>query len=171
MKPLLPGLLLLSLAQSAFSQGAGAPGGPAAEAAYCASLAGQIAELQKAKANVEQLNERVTTSLGVNPQSENFIIPQMMERVDAQRREAEALRLNIEVRKGSILSEWDAALGADTERYNRLLAGIKRDLAEIQSRQDTAMQQISLNRATYGYDQAVGALERLQAQFASRGCK
>jgi hypothetical protein len=163
-KPLLPGLLFLSLAQNAFSQ---AP----ADAAYCASLAGQMTELQKTKANVEQLNERATTSLGVNPQSENFIVPQAMERVDAQRREAESLRSNIEVRRGSFLSEWDAALGADTERYNRLLAGIKRDLAEIQSRQDMALQQITLNKATYGYDQAVAALERLQALFASRGCR
>jgi hypothetical protein len=163
-KPLLPALVFVSLAQNAFSQ---AP----ADTAYCASLAGQMAELQRIKANVEQLNERATTSLGVNPQAENFIVPQVMERVEAQRREAEALRLNIDVRRGSFLSDWDAALGADTEKYNRLLAGIKRDLAEIQSRQDAAMQQISLNKATYGYDQAVGALERLQSLHASRGCK
>ena len=39
---------------------------------HCANLAGQIAELQGAKARIEQLNERATTSLGVNPQSENF---------------------------------------------------------------------------------------------------
>src|SRR4051812_18079138 len=108
MKRLSPALILLPLAQHAFSQGAN-PAAPVADA-YCASLLGQIAEAQNAKANVEQLNERATTSLGVNPQSENFIIPQMMERVDAQRREADTLRINIEVRKGSILSEWDAAL-------------------------------------------------------------
>jgi hypothetical protein len=168
-KALSPLLLAVSLAQSAFAQGTGGPGAP--DPAPCASLAGQIAELQGAKAKVEQLNERATTSLGVNPQSENFVIPQIMERVEAERREAEALRQSIEVRKASILYEWDAGLRTDAERYNALLAAIKRDLAEIQSRQDTAMQQISLNKATHGYDQAVGALERLQALFAARGCK
>jgi hypothetical protein len=166
-KALLPRLLAVVLAPSAFAQGTGGPG----DTAYCVALAGQIAELQGAKAKIEQLNERATTSLGVNPQSENFVIPTIMERIEAQRREAESLRQSIEVRRGSILSEWDAALAADAEKYNRLLAGIKRDLAEIQSRQDAAMQQISLNKATHGYDQAVGALERLQAVFASRGCR
>jgi hypothetical protein len=169
-KPLLSRLIFLALAQDAFAQ-AGSAAGPAGDVAYCASLAGQIAELQGAKARVEQLNERATTSLGVNPQSENFVIPQIMERVEAQRRDAEALRQSIEVRKSSILSEWDAGLRTDTEKYNALLAGIKRDLAEIQSRQDAAMQQISLNRATHGYDQAVGTLERLQALSAARGCR
>ena len=67
MKPLLPRLIFLALAQDAFAQ-AGSAAGPAADvAAYCASLAVQIAELQGAKANIEQLNERATTSLGVNP--------------------------------------------------------------------------------------------------------
>ena len=78
-------------------------------ASYCASLLGQIAEAQSAKANVEQLNERATTSLGVNPQSENFIVPQMMERVDAQHREGDILRINIED-LGWTEKEWDAVL-------------------------------------------------------------
>ncbi len=168
MKPLVSILFTLSLVQSAFSQGTGAQSG---EVAYCASLAGQIVELQAAKAKVEQLNEQATTSLGVNPRSENFIIPQVMERVDSQRREAEALRQNIEVRKASMLYEWDVAIRADTESYNLMLAAIKRDLAEIQSRQDTAMQQISLNKATHGYDRTVEALQRSQSLYASRGCK
>ena len=162
MKSLLPSLLALSIAQSAFAQG---------ESTFCASLAGQISELRGAKANVEQLNEQSTTSLGVNPQSENFIIPQVMERVDAQRREAEALRQSIETRKASMFYEWDWAIRGDIERYNLMLAAIKRDLAEIQSRQDTAMQQVALNKATYGYDRTSEALERSQSLYASRGCK
>ena len=156
------GLLTFSLVQSVVAQG---------ESASCATLAAQIAELQSAKAKVDQLNERTTTSLGVNPQSENFIIPQVMERVDAQRAEAESLRQSIEVRKASMFYEWDVAIRGDIERYNLLLASIKRDLAEIQARQDTAMQQIALNKATHGYDRTIEALERLQSLHASRGCK
>jgi hypothetical protein len=162
MKPLLASLLALSIAQGAFAQG---------ESTFCASLAGQISELRGAKANVEQLNEQSTTSLGVNPQSENFIIPHVMERVDAQRREAEALRQSIETRKASMFYEWDYGIRADIERYNLLLASIKRDLGEIQSRQDTALQQVALNKATYGYDRTVEVLERSQSLYASRGCK
>ena len=162
MKPFLPSLLALSIAQSAFAQG---------ESTFCASLAGQISELRSAKVNVELLNERATTSLGVNPQSENFIVPQVMERVDAQRREADVLRQSIETRKASIFYEWDWAMRGDIERYNLMLAAIKRDLAEIQSRQDTAMQQVALNKAMYGYDRTVEALERSQSLYASRGCK
>jgi hypothetical protein len=167
-KPLASGLLVSVLAQLAFAQGTGAPG---SGSPACAGLAAQIAELQGVRANVEQLNERATTSLGVNPQSENFIIPQVMERVDVQRREADALRQSIEVRKASMFYDWDVAIRADTERYNQMLAAIKRDLAEIQSRQDAAMQQIALNKATYAYDRTVEALERSQALYTSRGCK
>jgi hypothetical protein len=160
-KPLGSGLLVLSLAQGAFAQGD----------LTCAALAGQIAELRSAKANVEQLNEQSMTSLGVNPQSENFIIPQVMEKVDAQKREADALRQSIETRKASLFYDFDWAMRADIDRYNLLLASIKRDLGEIQSRQDTAMQQVALNKATYGYDRTVEALERSQSLYASRGCR
>jgi hypothetical protein len=170
-KRLPAGLIFVVFAPNALAQGAGAPGGAVPDAAYCASLRVQMNEMQGVKAAVEELNERATTSLGVNPLSENFAIPRIMERVDAQRREADALRQNIEVRKSSFLSEWDAALAADIARYNSLQAGISRDLAEIQSRQDTAMHQITLNKAAHGYEQAVAALERLQGLFALRGCK
>ena len=161
MKPLAL-LLGIALAPSAVAQGTSAD---------CASLAAQIAELRSAKAKVDQLNEEATTALGVNPRSENFIIPQVMEKVDAQRREAEALRQSIEVRKASMMYQWDYDISSDTEKYNRLLAAIKRDLADIQARQDTAMQQVSLNKVTYGYDRTLEGLERLQALHASRGCK
>ena len=67
--------------------------------------------------------------------------------------------------------EFDWAMRADIERYNLMLASIKRDLGEIQSRQDTAMQQVALNKATYGYDRTVEVLERSQSLYASRGCK
>jgi len=163
-KPLLPGLLALSLAQSALAQGTAGP-------ASCAGLSAQIAELQAAKASVDDLNERSTTSLGVNPNAENFIVPQVMDRVDAQRREAEALRQSIETRKASMFYEWDYSIRSDTERYNLMLAAIKQDLAEIRSRQDTALQQIALNKATNGYDRTVEALEQSKALYATRGCK
>jgi len=163
-KPLLPGLLVLSLAHAALAQETASP-------ASCAGLAAQIAQLQAAKANVDDLNERSTTSLGVNPNAENFVVPQVMERVDAHRREAEALRQSIETRKASMFNDWDYSIRTDTERYNLMLASIKRDLAEIQSRQDTALQQIALNKATAGYDRTVEALEQTRALYASRGCK
>jgi hypothetical protein len=163
-KPLLPGLLVLSLAQSALAQ-------ETAGQASCAGLAAQIAQLQAAKASVDELNERSTTSLGVNPNAENFIVPQVMDRVDAQRREAEALRQSIETRRASMFNDWDYSIRTDTEKYNLMLAAIKRDLAEIQSRQDTALQQIALNKATAGYDRTVDALEQSRSVYASRGCK
>jgi len=70
-----------------------------------------------------------------------------------------------------MFNDWDYSIRADTEKYNLMLAAIKRDLAEIQSRQDTALQQIALNKATAGYDRTVEALEQSRAVYASRGCK